>query len=56
MTLAIDRSAATDAPILDVLAERFSTRGSNCACGESQPQESAGVSSRMTPGTPTRSG
>jgi nitroreductase len=26
MTLAIDRSAATDAPILDVLAERFSTR------------------------------
>jgi len=26
MTIAIDRTAATDAPILDVLAERFSTR------------------------------
>ena len=26
MTLAIDRKATTDAPILDVLAERFSTR------------------------------
>ena len=26
MTIAVDRSATTDAPILDVLAERFSTR------------------------------
>ncbi|HET7723223.1 MAG TPA: nitroreductase family protein [Propionibacteriaceae bacterium] len=26
MTIALDRTAATDAPILDVLAERFSTR------------------------------